>query len=275
MATISRVRRVYLHPTPLRFLVGRAVARLKLLPYETRVDLYMETRPHYAYCALKSSQLAARLGMACVSMIEFGVSGGNGLVNLERHAAAAEKATGVKVEVYGFDTGAGLPPPVDYRDMPYNWKPGFFVMDQAKLRARLKSARLVLGDIRSTVPAFLREHNPAPIACMFHDTDYYSSTAATFQLFASEPRFRLPRIFNYFDDILGDETELYNEHTGELLAITEFNARNSTQKLSPCYHFYQHAPQPWHRQVYIHHDFEHPLYNTYVSQADKQSQLRG
>jgi hypothetical protein len=70
-----------------------------------------------------------------------------GLVAMERHAEVVHAETGVEVVVFGFDTGKGMPAPQDYRDMPYLWQSGYFAMDVPKLRARLKSARLVLGDV--------------------------------------------------------------------------------------------------------------------------------
>jgi hypothetical protein len=57
---------------------------------------------------------------------------------------------GVRVDVAGFDLGTGMPTPVDYRDVPYVWQPGFFSMDEDQLRARLKSAQLHIGDMTQT-----------------------------------------------------------------------------------------------------------------------------
>ena len=57
-----------------------------------------------------------------------------------------------------------LPPPEDYRDLPYYWKSGQYRMEVDKLRQRLRSAKLILGDVRKTGAGFLAEHDPAPIA---------------------------------------------------------------------------------------------------------------
>ena len=54
-------------------------------------------------------------------------------------------------------------------------------------------------------------------------------------MFNVDDRYRLPRILCYFDDIIGGETELYNDFTGVRLAIREFNEAGS-KKLSPAYH---------------------------------------
>ena len=39
-------------------------------------------------------------------------------------------------------------------------------------------------------------------------------------------KFFLPSVFSYFDDIIGSEIELYNDYTGERLAINEFNSNS-------------------------------------------------
>jgi hypothetical protein len=46
---------------------------------------------------------------------------------------------GVKIDAVGFDTGTGLPPPVDHRDVPNMLWSGRFAMDLEVLRRRLNS----------------------------------------------------------------------------------------------------------------------------------------
>jgi len=50
---------------------------------------------------------------------------------------------------YGFDSGSGLPPPRDYRDMPYYFRAGLYQMDRQALERNLKLAKLVIGDVVS------------------------------------------------------------------------------------------------------------------------------
>jgi hypothetical protein len=88
----------------------------------------------------QAAAVAQRLGLTAVSVIEFGVAGGRGLTQLERLADQAMGATGLRIEVYGFDRVGGLPPPSDYRDLLYAWEPGDFVMDLDKLRRSLRFA---------------------------------------------------------------------------------------------------------------------------------------
>ena len=108
-------------------------------------------RPNYTWALLHAGYLAKTLGMRRISAIEFGVAGGNGLLALENAAELVEQKIGVKVDVYGFDTGAGLPPPLDYRDLPNLYTETAYRMDVDKLKERLKRARLILGLVEETV----------------------------------------------------------------------------------------------------------------------------
>jgi hypothetical protein len=248
--------------------------RFGLFPYETRIEHSAIDRPHYGYCVLRAAQLAKRLGHNKVSVIEFGVAGGNGLLSLERHAAEVKKLVDLKIQIFGFDTGHGLPPPADYRDLPHHWKQGFFAMDIDKLRARLSGSTLVIGDIANTLPTFAREHDPAPIGAIFMDLDYYSSTKDAFKLFEMHRSSLLPRVFLYFDDIVGDDIALFSEHTGVLLAINEFNDTHDSQKIcKTSYLGTRPYPETWHHQIFIYHDFGSNDYCRFVSEESQQLPL--
>jgi hypothetical protein len=259
---------------PLRPLAVAASRRLRLGSFADRVRIGAFERPNYAYCVFHAADLARKLGYTKISVAEFGVAGGNGLVLLERYADAVAEEIGIQIEVYGFDTGTGLPDPVDYRDLPYHWQPGFFRMDEERLRRRLRNARLVIGDLRETAETFFDTHQPAPLAAVMHDLDFYSSTQVALTMFEANEQYRLPRVFCYFDDVVGEETELYNDFTGERLAIAEFNERNKTKKLSPAYHLITRADrEQWYHQIYVLHDFEHRHYNRFVSETNQQLPL--
>ena len=88
-----------------------------------RFDIF--ERPHYAYGVQQGAYLANRLGLPAISVIEFGVAGGRGLIALEEIARLASQEYGVRVDVYGFDRGVGLPKSSDLRDLPYTWEEGF------------------------------------------------------------------------------------------------------------------------------------------------------
>jgi hypothetical protein len=227
------------------------------------------TYPFYRHCMRHAAVLARKLGHRRISAIEFGVAGGNGLVAMERHAEAVQAETGVEVAVYGFDTGKGLPPPQDYRDIPYLWQPGYFAMDVPKLQARLRSAKLILGDVAETVREFVEREEPPPVGFIAFDLDYYSSTTAALKILEAGHRHLLPRTACYFDDTVGDVDWAYNEFTGELLAIKEFNATHEHMKIAPVNGLRfvgGRDPQPWHEQVFVAHMFTHPDYNRPISE---------
>src|SRR4051812_6870835 len=78
----------------------------------TRVRHGIFPYPHYAYGVYWSAFLARQLGVPRISVIEFGVAGGRGLVALENASAEIERELGVGIDVYGFDSGGGMPAPV-------------------------------------------------------------------------------------------------------------------------------------------------------------------
>lgn len=104
---------------------------------------------------------------------------------------------------------------------------------------------------------------------MLHDLDYYSSTRDALTLFDGEASFFLPRVFMYFDDIIGDDAWLCNEFTGERLAIEEFNQKHRSKKICKNWYVTKRFPNSWWADlIYVHHDFEHSRYNDFV--ADKE-----
>jgi len=241
-----------------------------IIYYEKKFDYLVKERPHYFYCVWNGALLAKKLGYNKISVIEFGVAGGNGLVLLEKYAEEIGKKFKIDIEVYGFDTGKGLPKLEDYRDMQYNWDEGFFSIDIELLRKKLHKAKLVIGDVKETVKTFFSEYNPAPIAAVMHDMDYYSSTKVAMNIFENEDGFFLPRIFNYFDDINGNNSLFCcSDYTGERLAINEFNQEHTLMKFSAAYNLIARAGiETWYRQIFILHKFNHVKYNDYVDPMD-------
>jgi hypothetical protein len=228
-------------------------------------------RPHYAYLVYQAARLASQLGHPRVSVVEFGVAGGAGLLALEYHASHVEKLFPVKIEIYGFDTGKGLPQPLDYRDLPYHWKSGFFQMDIPLLQAHLTRAKVVLGDVSDTVGEFFEQYSPAPIGAVSQDLDFYSSTVAALKLFDADHAHFLPRLFCYFDDTVGDETALYGDFTGQRLAIHEFNDVHTNVKLTPIYYLRTSPAAPvWHHKMWSLQSFDHADYNKFVSEDNQQ-----
>jgi hypothetical protein len=238
-----------------------------------RFDIF--SRPAYAYGVQQGAYLASRLGLPAISVIEFGVAGGRGLLALEEIARLASRAYGVKIEVYGFDRAVGLPKTSDFRDLPYTWEEGFFEMNVEELRSRLTEAGLVLGDIADTVPTFVDTHDPAPVAFVAIDLDYYSSTVDALRIFDVPESKVLPRVLCYFDDIVGEDHVLQNDLVGELLAIREFNLDRKECKILPVNGLSAKRvlPADWNDSMLAMHRFDHADYDTYVGPPKHEQQL--
>ncbi len=252
----------------LKFPIGSVALR-------TEHDIW--DRKAYAYGVYSSAKLAKTLGLDKISVIEFGVAGGNGLLQLEEIARQVSDELGINIQVYGFDTGTGMPPPVDYRDLPYVWEEGFYRMEPEKLRARLRKAELVLGNLQDTLPQFLNRTDLAPIAFVSFDLDYYSSTKTAFGVFDGPCETRLPRVYCYFDDVVWPEHACHNDFTGELCAIREYNEEQDRRKVAKLANLTWMRPHParWNEQIYVHHEFDHPSYSRMITpQGEKFRQNR-
>jgi hypothetical protein len=240
--------------------------------FETKLKWDALERPAYAYGTYHAARQARALGLSGISVIELGVAGGRGLLALESHARTISAQVGIEIDVYGFDLVSGIPAPRDYRDLPYVWKPGYFEMDVDLLQSRLQKSELVLGDVASTVPELLARPGLRPIGFVAFDLDYYSSTAAALALLSADASLLLPRVFCYFDDVVGDDSELHSEFTGELLAISEFNAEHHDRKLARIHGlmYKRMIAAEWHAKQFVLHFFSHPLYAKHIGRSDWQ-----
>ena len=226
---------------------------------------------HYARIVWAAAHEAKMLGLKAISVIEFGVAGGNGLLALEFHAREIGRLLDIEIQVYGFDTGEGLPEyETDYRDQLFRFKIGAYKMNFSQLEEKLTCAKLVLGDIHETSHKFW-EMNPAPIGATMVDVDFYTSTIPVLQMLETESKNVLPRIFMYFDDIFKGY-----ENIGENFAIKEFNERNQGNiSISPegtdrDYDMFS-LGYPSHLKrgdMKVCHYFKHPLYNVNIAPKD-------
>jgi hypothetical protein len=233
--------------------------------------------PQYAYGTLQAAYLAKALGHQSTSVIELGVAGGNGLVELEKLSTSIGHQLELEIACTGFDLGQGMPAPVDYRDTPYIWQENFFKMDEPRLRSELSTAELIIGDVESTGPTYVDQLS-VPIGFISFDLEYYSSTVTAFQaLLNDRPEKYLPRVFCYFDDTVGPHEEFHSEFTGELLAINEFNESHSDRKItkiSGLRHKMLPYEDDWVFGMYVLHMFKHEDYNKYVyHEAERQFPL--
>jgi hypothetical protein len=233
---------------------------LRYLPVslQTRARWDLSPRPAYTLGVLTAALKARHQGVPEISVIEFGVAAGSGLLTLERESAAIEAQTGVQIRVYGFDSGRGLPFTTgDYRDHPDYWQHGDFPMDEAALRSKLSpKTQLILGDVRETVPHFITHTQKAPLGFVSFDLDLYSSTIAALQVFSHPQKRMLLQVPCYFDDI---EYFVAHKFAGELLAIDDFNAQQRQTKIDRWYDIARQRPFPeasYLRRMYVAHDLE-------------------
>lgn len=263
---------------PLRKIISQFINYTKLnriIPYELRLNYDLLTRPWYGYSIFHAAKMAKALNYKSISILEFGVAGGNGLINIERHIQEIKKIINIDFEVYGFDLETGLPQSKDAKDLNYHWKEGFFKMDKNALEKKLNFSKLVLGDVKDTIPDFFQKNKPAPIGCIFIDLDYYSSTVAALKILDGPDEFFLPRVLFYFDDILGSEDELYNDFSGELAAINDFNLSHANKKISKLRCLYERKFRAgWNEMMYSYHNFIHKDYNKHTSATPEQQPLK-
>jgi hypothetical protein len=260
---MERAIRALSNPSILFRLLWRKVP---LGPFSLRMKFDAVTKPQYAFGVYHAAKLARALNMQEISCIEFGVAEGNGLLYMERIAKEVTHELGVRIQIYGFDLATGLPETRGYKDLPYIWKSGFFKMDYESLKKRLPTAHLVIGDVKDTVKTFWEMYKPAPVGFISFDLDLYSSTAEAFQLFSTRCAV-LPRVICYFDDILDEEAnQMFNDWTGELLAIKEFNEGHRAMKLAKINGLYEkrYLRASWPSSIYVLHSFEHPRYNDFI-----------
>lgn len=199
--------------------------------YRAKVDFDLVIRQQYAFPILYAADTAIKYGLKSITLIEFGVAGGAGLLNMCRIAERTRRATGIEFQVFGFDTGKGMPAAVDYRDLPEVFQEGDFPMDFEKLKRSLPGfAHLVIGDIEETIPSFLASlTSDAPVGFVAIDTDYYSSAKKALRVLNGAAELYLPVMPIYLDDIGVDGS---NPWTGELLAINEYNQESKLRKIA-------------------------------------------
>jgi hypothetical protein len=228
--------------------------------YKMRIACDLVVRQQYAFSLLKTAELALAQGLRSVTVIEFGVAAGAGLVNICEISRNITKLTGVDFEIFGFDSGKGMPPPRDHRDHPEVFSEGSFpLIDRSALiRALPQNAKLILGDIEETLPSFIAHLSASsPVGFVVIDVDYYSSAKECLNVFIGAPDHYLPWTLVYLDDT-GFESA--NPWAGELLAVREFNEENEMRKIhlfAGLRHKRLFKHTSWFDQVYLLHVLDH------------------
>lgn len=220
MSLIEIVTRICAEP---QFrLITKAIYTLFPVSVSTRDLWEISPRPAYLTGIRAAAMQARRQAIHEISVIEFGVASGQGLLAMQAEAEAVESETGVAVQVYGFDA-KGLPELIgDHRDHPDAWRQGDYPMNEEALRAKLEPQRtaLIVGNVRESVRDFVQKYKPAPIGFVSFDMDLYSSTRDALQIFRCPDVRMLWHVPLYFDDI----EFLFNySEAGEFLAVQEFN----------------------------------------------------
>ena len=172
-----------------------------------------------------------KLNIKRIIIIEFGVASGAGLMNLANTSKKLSKYYNIDTQVVGFDSGKGMPKPMDYRDHPEKYLSGDFVpSDLEMLKSNLPdNARIYFGDIKDSIIEFEKDLLDGDyVGYIINDFDYYSSTKAAFTIFDLQQVKFLPRTVMYFDDIQDIDD---HEFAGELLAIKDFNNNNEKRKI--------------------------------------------
>jgi len=230
----EKLRRVFVErlTEPLHLnLMSAAVAAFG--SYRMKVEFDLVVRQQYAFPILYAADAARHYGYRSLTLVELGVASGAGLLNMCRIAERTTKATGIEFRIVGFDGGRGMPPAIDYRDLPEHFQQGDFPMvDFAALRRALPAnAELIIGDVADTVPAFVQSLTPSsPLGFVAMDVDYYSSAKAAMPILEGAADSYLPLVPFYLDDIGVDGS---NPWSGELLATAEFNSENLERKIAP------------------------------------------
>jgi hypothetical protein len=229
--------------------------------YRSKIAHDLVVRPNNAYAIMHCAEYARAVGIKTVSLLEFGVAAGAGLLNMAKIAANVSRETGVNFKLYGFDTGQGMPPPNDYRDHPDLYREADFPMEVEKLRGVLPSnVQLLIGNVSETVAGFLATlSNDEPIGYVVFDLDYYSSTVDALRVLKdADPKKYLPVTCAHMDDI---HHERHNSWCGELLAIDEFNREQPLRKIE--HHAFLAQSRlfrraSWIPQMFYLHVLDHP-----------------
>jgi hypothetical protein len=228
--------------------------------FRKKVAYDLVIRPQHAFGLLNAADQAKLRGFSEVTVVEFGVSFVVFLFIFIVFQKKIKNTTGVTIHIYGFDTGEGMPEPIDYRDHPEYYNTGDFPMNKALLEEKIKGkATIIYGPIKEKIAEFISTiSEKAPIGFIAIDVDYYSSTKDVLELFKAKARSFLPLTYVYMDDIFMPH---HNEKCGELLAVSEFNADQSLRQLS--YHrFFENQRifknANWVKQLYYFHVLDHP-----------------
>jgi hypothetical protein len=261
-STTIRFLRYFTFEPPIRLLIKAALsndlARRRAFDWAVLFDAVRY--PAYAVGLQAACRYAHLAGATGFLAIEFGVAGGNGLIELSNYAARLSQTTGLQIKVVGFDAGSGLPMSADRRDVPWLWNEGDFPCVEDRLRQLLpKQTELLVGRIQDTLLHWIRKGSELPIGFVSVDVDLYSATAAICDALGNAEVSRLlPFVSFYFDDVL---RYLTPRCTGEFAAISEFNREHTDRQFDRDDWISEGRPfaeRLWLKRMYSLCCFDHP-----------------
>ena len=71
--------------------------------YEKQIEWDLVLKQQHSYGILKAAKLAKKLKMDSISVIEFGVANGTGIINIQQICSKITKLLDIKFDIYGFD----------------------------------------------------------------------------------------------------------------------------------------------------------------------------
>ena len=241
------IKRILFYEKPLR------VAIFKYL-----LSFFPTIRPHYESMLYEAALDAKKLSINKISVLELGVSYGNGIRSLEKYKKNIKKILDIDVDIYGFDMGTGMPISDNIYDPTFVWKSGEFSNNS---NLNLKS-KIFFGNISDTINQFIKL-NPPPINLIIFDMDYYSSTSSFLNQIENLKKFLAPRVICYFDNLFS--RHYICEFNGELKAINEFNNKNIDIKIGKLLDDVENYRFPMAKNgIYILHNFNHVDYDKYI-----------
>lgn len=219
-------------------------------------------RPHYALGLLFAADQAKYFGYKKFSVIEFGCWNNDGLLDLDHWCKEISDIMNIDYEIYGFDSGSGLPISKNKYDVKYKWSNSDYSFKRGYDITKNNKINLIIGDVNKTIKNlknYLKKNSP--IGFVSFDMDYYTSTYNSFKLFKIRSDFFIPRPILYFDDFV-----LTSEFEGEYLAINNFNKRNKC-KISNIGELPEQLSMKWNKWIFlakrykVFTNFNHKLYS--------------
>ena len=221
-------------------------------------------RPNYALGILMAAHQAKELNYKKISIIELGCWNFEGLIDIENYINDIKKFIDIDFSVYGFELGSGhIKEETDPRNRLYELSGGDYAFKKDENIKKLKFSKLILGDVKETVPKFLEEKHldDAPLGFVIFDLGFYTSAKDALNLLKSKSKRYLPRTIIY-----SDNNYFVLENEADKLAFAEFNNEGG-KTISPIGELAEQLSISWNKwiflgkRMFILSDLKHEKYN--------------